>query len=157
MPQRYHDFAKKIWEKFKLVRREIANATSALWSKLVPQNQLPSGRTIDQVVEDVRKALFNQWSMEPTSKASTLVYCKISIDSDKYARAHSHTVVYSHTAVTKIGRRLGGTPGGLWGRLRARNALQFFWQNVAVFMPSHPQMKLLQLRMHCKRTSTLKV
>ena len=98
MPQRYHDFAKKIWEKFKLVRREIANATSALWAKLVPRNQLGSGKSMDQVVEEIRRALFDQWSMEPTSKTSTLVYCKVSIESERYARAHSHrTLLFTHT------------------------------------------------------------
>jgi hypothetical protein len=101
MPQKYHDFANKIWEKFKLIRREIASATSVLWAKLVPKNQLGSGRTMDQVVQEIREALFEQWQFQPTSKASTLVYCRVSLDSERCTRVHTHahtrTLTHTHT------------------------------------------------------------
>ena len=46
MKQQYHDFAEKIWNKFKLVRREIGSQTAVIFAKLCPGNKLPSGGMI---------------------------------------------------------------------------------------------------------------
>jgi hypothetical protein len=43
MKQKYHDFAEKIWNKFKLIRREIGSHTAVIFARLVPGNKLPSG------------------------------------------------------------------------------------------------------------------
>ena len=89
MLQKYHDFANKIWEKFKLTKREIATSTSVLWSKLVPKNQMGSGKSMDQVVDEIKQALFDKWQVEQTSKGSKLVYCKVSLESERCAHTHA--------------------------------------------------------------------
>lgn len=55
MKQKYHDFANKLWLKFKLVRREIANSTQVLWSEQVPRNAMPSGKGMTEIVENIRR------------------------------------------------------------------------------------------------------
>jgi hypothetical protein len=80
MKQSYHDFAEKIWAKFKLIRREIANETSVIWANLVPQNHIPSGKNMADVVEKVRSQMFDKWQVQPTSKQSRQVYSKISME-----------------------------------------------------------------------------
>ena len=75
MKQSYHDFADKMWLKFKLLRREIASQTQALWAQLVPGNKLPSGLQMPEIVASMLKGLFKKWQVEPTSKGSKTVYC----------------------------------------------------------------------------------
>ena len=74
MKQKYHDFANKLWLKFKLLRREIANSTQVLWAECVPQNTMPSGKGMTEIVEKIRKAMFKVWCVEKTSKQSKTVY-----------------------------------------------------------------------------------
>jgi hypothetical protein len=50
MKQKYHDFADKLWNKFKVVRREIASSTSVIWARLLPNNLLPSGKLMPDIV-----------------------------------------------------------------------------------------------------------
>ncbi len=80
MKQKYHDFANKLWLKFKLVRREIANSTQVLWSEQVPQNAMPSGKGMNEIVENIRKAMFKVWCIEKTSKQSKTVYCQVEME-----------------------------------------------------------------------------
>jgi hypothetical protein len=80
MKQKYHDFANKLWLKFKLVRREIANSTQVLWSEQVPQNAMPSGKGMNEIVENIRKAMFKVWCVEKTSKQSKTVYCQVEME-----------------------------------------------------------------------------
>jgi hypothetical protein len=80
MKQKYHDFADKLWNKFKVVRREIATQTSVIWARLVPGNKLPSGIHMPETVHKLRKAMFEKWRVEPTSKGSKQVYSEIEMD-----------------------------------------------------------------------------
>lgn len=84
MKQSYHDFADKMWLKFKLLRREIASQTQALWAQLVPGNKLPSGLQMPEIVASMLKGLFKKWQVEPTSKGSKTVYCSIEMTDKGY-------------------------------------------------------------------------
>ena len=77
MKQKYHDFADKLWNKFKVVRREIASSTSVIWARLLPNNLLPSGKLMPDIVHQLRLEMFAKWQVEPTSKGSKLVYSPI--------------------------------------------------------------------------------
>jgi hypothetical protein len=80
MKQKYHDFAEKVWNKFKVVRREIANQTSVIWARLLPGNHLPSGKHMPDIVHQLRLEMFKKWRFEPTSKGSKQVYSAIEME-----------------------------------------------------------------------------
>ncbi len=80
MKQKYHDFADKIWNKFKVVRREIASQTAVIWARLLPGNHLPSGILMPEVVYKLRLEMFLKWQFEPTSKGSKQKYSPITMD-----------------------------------------------------------------------------
>jgi hypothetical protein len=80
MKQKYHDFAEKLWNKFKVVRREIATQTSVIWARLLPGNNLPSGVLMPEIVHRLRLEMFAKWRVEPTSKGSKQVYSEIAMD-----------------------------------------------------------------------------
>jgi hypothetical protein len=80
MKQKYHDFADKLWNKFKVVRREIASQTSVIWARLLPGNNLPSGVHMPEIVHRLRLEMFAKWRVEPTSKGSKQVYSEIAMD-----------------------------------------------------------------------------
>jgi hypothetical protein len=80
MKQKYHDFADKLWNKFKVVRREIASQTSVIWANLLPGNNLPSGVHMPEIVHRLRLRMFEKWRYEPTSKGSKQVYSEIQMD-----------------------------------------------------------------------------
>jgi hypothetical protein len=61
MKQKYHEFADKIWNKWKLTRRDIANCVQAPWKILVPNNQLPSGIKLAEIVDLLRLEIFKKW------------------------------------------------------------------------------------------------
>lgn len=77
MKQKYHDFADKLWNKFKVVRREIASQTSVIWARLLPGNHLPSGKHMPEIVHQLRLEMFAKWRFEPTSKGSKQIYSEI--------------------------------------------------------------------------------
>jgi hypothetical protein len=77
--QKYYDFAEKMWNKFKVIRREITTATSVHWTALVPQNVLKSGISLAETVQQFRKVLFLEWSQAPTSKGSKQQYAVITM------------------------------------------------------------------------------
>jgi hypothetical protein len=79
MMQKYHDFAEKIWAKFKLVRREIAAETCVIWKSLVPNNHFPSGKGMLETLESLKFQMFEKWQVQPSSKKSKQVYCKIAM------------------------------------------------------------------------------
>jgi hypothetical protein len=80
MKQKYHDFADKLWNKFKVVRREIASQTSVIWANLLPGNNLPSGVLMPEIVHKLRLRMFEKWRVEPTSKGSKQVYSEIQME-----------------------------------------------------------------------------
>jgi hypothetical protein len=68
-------WAHKKWEKYKLLKREIHDQTQRLWSALVPNNALPSGsQKINDIVEKLRKQLFDVWKFAKTSAKSKTKY-----------------------------------------------------------------------------------
>jgi hypothetical protein len=80
MKQKLHDFADKIWNKFKVVRRDIASQTSVIWARLLPGNHLPSGVLMQEIVTKLRAEMFAKWQFEPTSKGSKQTYSAISME-----------------------------------------------------------------------------
>ena len=98
MNQRYHDFADKVWEKFKLVKREIASSTQVHWNKIVVNNMLPSGKLMPDVVHELRSKMFDVWKFSSSSKDSKLQYANIEMV-DKYAVVlHSKCIPFIHFA-----------------------------------------------------------
>lgn len=116
MKPSYHDFADKVWEKFKILKREIASTTQHHWNKIVPGNMLPSGKHMPDVVLELRLKMFDVWKFAPTSRDSKLQYAHIEM-TDKYVRMFpSIFLLLMHLTGTKIGVQLGLPLGGLWGR-----------------------------------------
>jgi hypothetical protein len=74
MKQEYHDFAEKIWNKFKILRREIQGAVQVPWKNLLKGGALPSGVQLRDMVEALRLQLFVKWATEPSHKDCKNVY-----------------------------------------------------------------------------------
>jgi hypothetical protein len=68
MKQEYHDFAEKIWNKFKILRREIQGAVQVPWKNLLKGGALPSGVQLRDMIEALRLQLFAKWATEPSHK-----------------------------------------------------------------------------------------
>ena len=69
------EWASRKWEKYKLLKREIHDAVQRLWIALVPNNVLPSGvQRINELVETLRRQMFDVWKFAKTSNTSKVVY-----------------------------------------------------------------------------------
>lgn len=74
MKKEYHDFAEKIWNKFKILRREIQGAVQVPWKNLLNGGALPSGFQLRDMIEALRLQLFVKWATEPSHKDCKNVY-----------------------------------------------------------------------------------
>jgi hypothetical protein len=75
LSESHASWAHRKWEKYKLLKREIHDQTQKLWSALVPNNVLPSGsQKLHEIVEKLRKQLFDVWKYAKTSSKSKVKY-----------------------------------------------------------------------------------
>jgi hypothetical protein len=105
MKQSYHEFADKIWEKFKLVKREIASSTQVHWNKIVVNNMLPSGKVMGDVVYELRSRMFDVWKFSSTSKDSKIQYASVEM-TDKCVYLHFSFIYFTHLCKSQV-QRLG--------------------------------------------------